>query len=139
MISFVLFPQATEPSVNFNTILPMGLIIPVILVIYVILSSHPCCPNHPIHPIHLSHPSNFGIPVVLSWHSCGTQECPFQQACFVVRLHFRRHLESFSLRYLRHKQLSCGNHVYHWFHQGQQDDYAGIFEFDKRMDFGVVF
>ena len=33
MISFVLFPQATEPSVNFNIILPMGLIIPVILVI----------------------------------------------------------------------------------------------------------
>ena len=26
MISFVLFPQATEPSVNFNIILPMGLI-----------------------------------------------------------------------------------------------------------------
>ena len=33
MISFVLFPQAMEPSVNFNIILPMGLIIPVILVI----------------------------------------------------------------------------------------------------------
>ena len=33
MISFVLFPQAMEPSVNFDIILPMGLIIPVILVI----------------------------------------------------------------------------------------------------------
>ena len=33
MISFVLFPQAMEPSVNFNIILQMGLIIPVILVI----------------------------------------------------------------------------------------------------------
>ena len=33
MISFVLFPQASEPSVNFIIILPMGLFIPVILVI----------------------------------------------------------------------------------------------------------
>ena len=32
MISFVLFPQASEPSVNFNIILPMGLFIPVILI-----------------------------------------------------------------------------------------------------------
>ena len=40
---------------------------------------------------------------------------------------------------LRHKQLSYGNHVHHWFHQGQLDDYTGIFEFGKRMNFGVVF
>ena len=26
-----------------------------------------------------------------------------------------------------------------WFHQGQQDDYTEIFEFGKRMNFGVVF
>ena len=32
MTSFVLFPQASEPSVNFNIILPMGLFIPVILI-----------------------------------------------------------------------------------------------------------
>ena len=55
MISFVLFPQASEPRVNFNIILPMGLFIPVILVI---LSSHPTCPSHPTDPIHLSHRSN---------------------------------------------------------------------------------
>ena len=52
IISFVLFPQASEPSVNFNIILPMGLFIPVIL------SSHTTCPSHPIDPIHLSHRSN---------------------------------------------------------------------------------
>ena len=58
MISFVLSPQASQPSMNFNIILTMGQLIPVILVISVILSSHPSCPSNPICSIHLSHPSN---------------------------------------------------------------------------------
>ena len=50
-----------------------------------------------------------------------------------------KHSASWFKLYLRHKQLSYGNHVHHWFHQGQLDDYTGIFEFGKRMNFGVVF
>ena len=49
-----------------------------------------------------------------------------------------KHSASWFKLYLRHKQLSYGNHVHHWFHQGQLH-YTGIFEFGKRMNVGVVF
>ena len=73
-------------------------------------------PHRGLHQLHFQRHINSMN--TLSWSSCGTwiscvtQGWLFQQAVVVVRLHFLRHSEYFSWRYLRHKRKINGHHMH---------------------------